>query len=239
MPKRLSIDDFKGYTITCELRYKNAYLIFDRTGQVLEDLRDSFTDIKVSNSGPIQTTFTSEEGTLVIEIGACRFMSGQPDKNTESFVTHCKAFFDAVTERFNIGVFTRIGLRYILKKEFKTIEESNAALASLNLVSLQPTKRFKASESPTEVMFRWEDTQLGASVRLKAESADITINITPELRDEIPKFDKRVIGITLDIDYYTVAPVEREQWDSQQWLPQKLRLIRKEVDGILQGGGGR
>jgi uncharacterized protein (TIGR04255 family) len=237
MPNSLSIDEFKGYSLTCELRYKNAYLIYDRTGQVLEDLRDSFTDIKVSSAAPAQTSFTSEEGTLVLELGACRFSTGQPDKNTESFVIHCKAFFDAVTERLNIGVFTRIGLRYILKKEFKTIEESNAALASLNLVNLRPTKRFNSSDSATEVMFRWEDTQLGALVRLKAETTDITVNIAHELRDEVPKFDKKIIGITLDIDYYTVAPVERDQWDSQQWLPQKLRLIRKEVDGILQGGG--
>ncbi len=235
MPNSLSIDDFKAFSITCELRYKNAYLIFDRTGHVLEDLRDSFTDIKISNAGPIQTTFTAGEGTLVLEIGACRFTS-PPDKNAEAFTTHCKAFFDAVIERLNVRVFTRVGLRYILRKEFKTLEESKAALASLALVNLRPTKRFNSSDSATEVLFRWEDESLGATVRLRAETADITIAIPPELKDQIPNVDRKIVGLTLDIDYYTVAPVEREQWDAREWIPGKLRLIRKEVDGILRGG---
>ena len=68
MPNSLSIDDFKAFSITCELRYKNAYLIFDRTGHVLEDLRrDSFTDIKISNAGPIQTTFKTAKARLYLK----------------------------------------------------------------------------------------------------------------------------------------------------------------------------
>jgi len=72
---------------------------------------------------------------------------------------------------------------------------------------------------------------------LKAETTDIKLAVPPELQDTVPKIDKKTTGLTLDIDYYTVAPVEREQWNSQEWVPQKLRIIRKEVDGILEGGG--
>jgi len=123
----LTIDDFKPYSVTCELRYKNAYLIYDRTGQVIEDLRESFTEINISNAGPQQTSFVAEEGTFNLEISACRFTSVRLDKNAEVFAKHCKAFFDAVTHQLQIGVFTRIGLRYILRKEFKTESESKAA----------------------------------------------------------------------------------------------------------------
>src|SRR5216683_4641879 len=130
MPSPLTIDDFKPFSVTCELRYKNAYLIYDRTGQVLEELRESFTDINVSIAGPQQTAFVAEEGTFTLEIGACRFTSGRLDKNGETFAKHCKAFFDAVTDQLQISVFTRIGLRLILRKEFKTEDEPKAALAS-------------------------------------------------------------------------------------------------------------
>jgi hypothetical protein len=72
---------------------------------------------------------------------------------------------------------------------------------------------------------------------LKAETTEIKLNVPPELQGNVPKFDRKLIGLTLDIDYYTVAPVEREQWEPQEWLLQKVRIIRKEVDDILQGGG--
>lgn len=235
MPSPLTIDEFKLVSITTELRYKNAFLIYDRTGRVLKDLHDSFTDINVSSASPQQTAFTAEEGSFVLELGACRFTSGQTD--AETFAKHSTAFFNVVVDHLEIEVFTRIGLRCILRKEFKAEEESRAALASLRLPNLEPIKRFNSSDSPTEVMFRWEDTQIGATVRLKAETAEIKVTASPELRESLPKVDKKIIGLTLDTDYYTAAPVEREQWNSQEWLPQKLRIIRKELNGILQGGG--
>ena len=156
MPGSLTIDDFKQYSLTCELRYKHAYLIYDRTGQVIEDVRETFTDIDVSTTSPQQTSWTTNEGTLALELGACRFISNRPDKNPEPFANYCKAFFDAVTHQLQIDMFTRIGLRYILRKEYKTVDEPKAALASMMLPNLKPMKRFNSSDSPTEVLFRWE-----------------------------------------------------------------------------------
>ena len=52
MPSPLSIDDFIPYSVTCEVRYKNAYLIFDHTGRILEDLREHFTNIETSAATP-------------------------------------------------------------------------------------------------------------------------------------------------------------------------------------------
>ena len=233
----LTIDDFKPFSVTCELRYKSAYLIYDRTGQVLEDLRNSFTDISVSTASPAQTAFVAEEGTFTLELGACRFTSSRfENKNAETFAKHCATFFNVVTSQLQVNVFTRIGLRYIARKEFKTLEESKAALASMALANLKPTKRFNSSESPTEILFRWEDAQIGAFIRLRAETVEIKFPSTPELQEHAPKVDKKLHGLTLDIDYYTVAPVEHEQWNSLEWLHQKLRIVRKEADGILHGG---
>jgi uncharacterized protein (TIGR04255 family) len=234
MPGPLTIDDFKPFSVTCELRYKNAYLIYDRTGQVLEDLRADFTDISVSTAGPAQTAFTAEEGSLTLELGASRFTSVRFDNNAERFAKHCKAFFDVVSDQFRVNVFTRIGLRYIARKEFKTLNESKAALASMALANLKPTKRFNSSESPIEVLFRWEDAEIGAFSRLRAETLDIKFASTPELLDHVPKIDKTMHVLTLDIDYYTVAPVERDQWNALEWLPQKLRIIKKEADSIIR-----
>jgi len=235
MPARLTIDDFKPFSVTCELRYKNAYLIFDCTGQVLEDLRDSFTDINVSNAGPQQTAFVSEEGSFTLQLGACRFTSVRyEDKNAEKFAKQCAAFFDVVANHLQINVFTRIGLRYMARKEFKSLDESKAALASMGLANLKPTKRFNSSDSPTEVLFRWEDAQIGAFLRLRAETVEIKFSAETELLEHVPKIDKKFHQLTLDIDYYTSAPVERDQWNSVEWLQQKLRIIRKEADVIVQ-----
>lgn len=237
MPSRFKFDDFKPVSITSELRYKNAYLIFDCTGQILADIRGSFSEINTVIATPQQSAFASAEGTFNLELATCRFTSGRPDKDIETYARHCKVFFDAVAERLKIDIFTRIGLRYILRLEFKTEKESKEALGSMMLANLNPTKRFNSSDSPTEVLFRWEDAQIGATVRLKAETTEMKMNVPPELQGYVPKFEKKIVGLTLDIDYYTVAPVEREQWDAKEWLLQKFRIIRMEADEIVRGGG--
>ena len=232
----LTFDDFKPFTITCELRYPNAYVIYDRTGSILSELKASFTNINVSAASPQQTAFTSEEGSFHLELAASRFTSGRPDRNAESFTKHCKIYFDVVVEQLEIDVFSRIGLRYILRKEYKSLSDAHGALAGAKLFNFEPTKRFNSSESPIEVLFRWEDTQIGAFVRLKAETADVKVNIAPELKSEIPDFSNKKFILTLDIDYYTMASVRREQMNLEEWLPQKARTIRKEVDELLDGG---
>jgi len=237
MPTTLTIDDFTPYSITCEVRYKNAYLIYDRTGLILQDLREQFTNLEISTVAPQQTGFTSEEGAFNLDVGASRFTSAKADGSREAFYKQCKSFFRTVVHHLEIPVFTRIGVRYLARKEFKTVDEAKAALASLALANLKPTKRFNSSDSPTEVLFRWEDAEIGAFVRFKAETTNVKMTIPVELRATVPKVDRQIVGLTLDVDYYTVAPVEREQWEPEEWLGQKLRMVRKEVDGILQGSG--
>lgn len=236
MPSSLTIDDFKPVTVTCELRYENAYRAYDQTGQILEDLREGFTDIKVSLASPPQTDFTAEEGNFTLSIATSRLTASRHYAEPETFGKHCKNFFDVVGDRLGLTVFTRIGLRYILRRDYKTEDDAKAALASLGLANLSPPKRFNSSDSPTEIAFRWEDSQIGALVRLKAEKVEIKLAVPPELEDTLKPVDKKQTFLTFDVDYYTVAPVNRDQWNPEEWIPQKLRIIRKESDGILHGG---
>lgn len=235
MPSPLTTDDFKLFSATCEVRYKPNFFIYDRTGQIGKSLDELFTNLNVSTATPQQSLFTADEGSFGIELAASRCTIGGA-ASTEVFADYSHKFFAVITKELNVNLFTRIGLRYVLRKNFKAEDDARAALASMALANLKPSKRFNSSDSPVEVLFRWEDSQIGAFVRLKAEGYDINVAIPAELKDAIPKFDKRVVGLTLDIDYYTVAPVEREQWNCREWIQQKVRIIRKEVDGIIQGG---
>ncbi len=236
MPATLAIDDFKPFSCTCEIRYANAYFLFDRTGLILDELRDEFTDVTLGIATPQQSQFVAEEGTFHLELAASRFTTGGAHAGPERFPKYCKQFFGAITKHLGIAVLTRIGLRYVLRKEFSKEDESKAALASMALVNLKPTKRFNSSDSPIEVMFRWEDSQAGAFVRLRAETVEIKLAVPTELQDAVPKLNKKLNVLTLDTDCYTVAPVEIEQWNAAEWVTEKLRIVRREVDGILQGG---
>jgi len=233
MPASLSVADFKMFRAVCELRYNDAYLIWDRSGQVFHDIADSFTDLKVITAVPINVACRSDEGQFALELGQCRFTSENPESNLEKFAGHCKRYFEVVADCLEIKVFTRIGFRTMFRKDLRNLDEAMAALAGLRLVNLEEDLRFGAEKNPQEIALRWQSEQIGAMLRLKAESGAVDVVLPPELEAASPSIHKEIIGLLADIDYYTVAPVERGQWDASAWIPQAIRTVRREVDRIL------
>jgi hypothetical protein len=138
MTSSLSVSDFKISMAVCEVRYENAYLIYDRTGLICNDLRTLFTGLTVVTAFPNQTTLQAEEGSFALELTQCRFGSQKPDSQLEMFATHGKRFFDSVLYNLDIKAFSRVGLRGFFRKEYKSLDEAKAALASLKLVNVAP-----------------------------------------------------------------------------------------------------
>lgn len=236
MPSALTVDDFSLLRTVCEIRYNQAFLIYDRTGQIMSDVRGFFRNVAVASAAPNQSAFAADEGNFTVELDKSGFTSEKLDSSLETYGKWCKAFFGVVTRNLELKVFTRIGLRSFMRAEFKTIEESNAALASMKLPNLGNEKRFNISCDPTEVLFRWQDNQIGATIRLKSDTVGLELVVPREFTEKENSLKRSVTGLMLDIDYYTVAPVDAGQWDAMEWVPQKMRIIRKEIDAIVRRG---
>jgi hypothetical protein len=233
MPPALTIDDFKLLRAVCEVRYKPAYLIFDRTGQVVHSLQETFTNLSVINAGPNQSSFSSDEGTLALEIGQSRFTASKLDSTLGEFSKHCKAYFDTVADTLATEVYTRIGFRLIFRREFARLEEAEAALNAVSLVNLPNIERFGVAKPPHEVIVRWQNEEIGTVIGFKAETTKIDITLPDEAEAAIQEVHKAIDGVTVDVDHYTVAPVERSQWDPSAWIPQAFRRVKKETEKIL------
>jgi len=219
----------------CEVRYEDAYLIYDHTGQIYHELRANFAGLKVISPAPSQTTATADQGSFGLETGASRFTTNKPDSKLEQFAVSCKHFFESVTRNLEVKVFTRVGLRTMFRKDFATLDEAKSAFTSLKLVNLKPTERFGAAAEPHEIYLRWEGKDVGTTWRLKAESGKIDVILPPELEAEKSELHKAFNGLVLDVDYYTVAPVDRSQWDPTEWIQHSIRTIRRDTDAIFGG----
>jgi hypothetical protein len=234
MTLALTTADFQLRQTTCEVRYQDSFLIFDRTGSIYQELGKKFTNLHADSAAPAQTQMTSDQGTAVIEIKGLRLSDNDPkDAKLEKFSENFKLFFDIAAEKLNLAVFTRVGLRLIYIKTYESFESSKGALNSIRLHNLGSEKRFGAGPDLSEIILRWENEQLGAVVRIKAEKGTIDAKFPPDLGLKEKAIKKDYYHLILDVDYYTVAPVEREQWDPATWIGQSARIVRKEVDRII------
>jgi hypothetical protein len=233
MPIKLTVDDFKLVSAVCELRYAEACLLFDRTGKICNEAKAQYTECEVVSAVPNQTVLRAKEGNFVVELKQCRLTTVTPDSSLEKFAANCKSFFDSVTSNLEISGFTRVGFRVVFRKEYKDLEEAKVALSSLKLLNIPTTERFGAASEPREIIFRWEGSQIGTMLRVAAELGKIDVVLPPELQLEQYDIHKTTNGLLLDVDYYTMAPVERSQWDAVAWIPRSMRVIKKESDAIL------
>src|SRR5579864_750247 len=230
---QISVDDFKLISASCELRYEEACLLFDRTGQICHEAKSNFTNCEVVSALPNQTILKAKEGNLFVELKQCRVTTTSPDSPLQAYADVCKKFFDSVTDNLQLKVFGRVGLRVVFRKRYDELAEAKAALNSLKLLSIPKTERFGAASEPREMIFRWEGTEVGAMLRLSAELGKIDVVLPPELEMEQSEIHKSTTGLLLDVDYYTVAPVEKSQWDAAAWIPRSLRTIKKQSDDVL------
>jgi hypothetical protein len=233
MPLPLTTSDFTLRQATCELKYPDAFLIFDRTGNIYHYLRKKFRNVKNVSASPFQTQMTAEEGTIAVESQALRLTDNEADSKLERFAANFKVLFDIAVENLELSVFTRVGLRVIFARNYDNSDQSKAAINALQLLRIGTDKRFGISPEITELLVRWEDKELGAFVRVKSESGSIDATFPPELGISERAIHKEFHHLIIDVDYYTVSLVEQGQWDPATWIPQSARIIRKEVDRIL------
>ena len=190
MISTLSIDDFKLKQAVCELRYENAYLLYDRTGLICAELQRSFTHVQVLSAVPQQSVIQCDEGVFGLELGQCRFTSMKLDNQLERFADETKRFLDVALYNLDIKVFTRIGLRVFFVKEYKSLDEARSALALLKLSNIASVERFGAATEPSEVLFRWENTMIGTMLRLATGSSTVDLVVSSEIAPEKSEIHK-------------------------------------------------
>jgi hypothetical protein len=229
----LTILDFKLRQATCELRYPDAFLIFDKTGDIYHELGKKFTNLKSDAATPAQTQMTADEGVISVEQQILRLTDNDPDLVLEKFAPNFKTLFDCVVDRLDLVAFTRIGLRQLFFKSYESAQQSEAALNALRLVQTGAEKRFGAGPNIAELFIRWEDKELGAVFRIKAEKGSLDAKFPFELGMAEKSIHKEFHRLVMDIDYYTIATVERDQWDPVTWITQSARIVRKEADRFL------
>jgi hypothetical protein len=233
MPSPLTVSDFKPRQAICEVKYPDAFLVFDKTGDIFHELATRFKNLHNDAATPAQTQMSADEGVVGVELQALRLVDNKPDWKLDRFAANFKTLFDIAAEKLDLKVFTRVGLRQVFIKAYDSFVEAEAALNSPQLLKLGTDRRFGIGPNFAELVIRWEDQELGAILRLKAQTGNVSAQFPSELGMKEETLNKEFHQLLIDIDYYTVALVEREQWDPVTWITQSARIVLKETERIL------
>ncbi len=234
---QLDLAAFALEQATLEIRYPVALKFWDSAGAVWQRIQEKWPDIVLAHAEPARTIFRAGNTALTIELESARITTTTPDRSMEEFGANAKVFAAVVVEQLGIRVFKRIGFRPVYFRQFDSREDAAASFFSLGLLRLPDNKRFEISATPVEPQYalRWESDAKGLFLQIRAETRKLDFEPPADLAREIKPVHRERSGITFDVDYYTVAPVEPAQIDAAEWVKHAVHLINRDSRYVFEG----
>jgi hypothetical protein len=235
----LSYSDLVLGQTVCEIRYDMAFLIFDRTGAVCEECKAHYPDLKLIQASPAATSFTFDKRTYAVEQMASRAAVPVAHHDPKVFAAEAAPFFETVLRTLEIPVITRVGLRQTFYQTFPGRDDARNAVRGLNLPLAQPSSHFGIKEPTQEASFRWESDAIGAMLHVGSLPDPVWMQMPGLLQIENNYRDEKKVRegfesvAFVDVDFYTVSPVLRAQWDTEEFITTNSHVIKKGIRGLL------
>jgi hypothetical protein len=232
--------DLSGFPleqITLEIRYPLALTLWDHAGALWRAVQEKWPDFNLVTAEPAKTVFQAGKTAFVVEVKAARIISLDANKSMEEFSTIAREFFRLTALHLRVALYERLGLRLIHFKEYKDRAEAASAFHSLGLIKVPDKKKFEIEEPPVnpQYILRWESEKKGTLIQCRAETRKVDWDPPIESVLLFEPIHKEKNGIVLDIDYYTVAPVEIGQVDMGEWFRHGLHIISRDTRYLFEG----
>lgn len=220
----LTLDDFSIDVLSFELRFNNAYLLWDQAGELAGRMLAREPQLRFVTAQPNQQTFETDDIKITLELGLVRVFSRGPGAFKKLTGT-AQMLSDVATEVLNVTNFSRAGYRSVYRKTFSDKASALKALSPLSPSAGQPLQGFERTAFVTTN--RMEDNTRGMLATAKVEEQEINITIPWEASQYFESLKRKDwIGV-LDCDYYTLGSTDRDAFNTETWLKYADKAIRQ------------
>jgi hypothetical protein len=228
---------FKKKQLTLEVRYGEAYLLWDNAGAVSNRLRKLFKDFKNAGAAPNRVAFNADQRyVLNVELNRAAIIDHIPDRNPDKTFDLFSDFADLVTATLEVHVFDRIGTRFLYSLECKSAEEARTAAKSFGLVATPTRELFNIKPTSMNPGFKVEadDGELGYVLQLYTGEIKFEFNPAPDVVAlDVRVEDKTTHQLIIDLDFMTKKPMKVESFDVKTWLMGWQRAVNRDTDDML------
>src|SRR5579863_9374218 len=119
----LCFDDLSLFNAAFEIRFDEAYQLWDRAGELWNATLREFPALKRHHVEPNRVAFTSTtkpERELTIELSRLGFVEHDPDRQLKHFAESLDRFAGNAMTLLSVDRYQRTGLRLMFRKEFPT-----------------------------------------------------------------------------------------------------------------------
>ena len=220
-----------------EVRYPQAFTMWDRSGQLWSRAIEKWPDLKSFEAQPDKVRCTLKDRfRLVVEMkqsGVQDYLPDRPLNELKKMACEFKAFVEEILE---IKSYTRVALRLIYLKEYPTAEAAAETVEGLKFINIPKGPHFEIDKSPIhyDCVIRFEDNEIGTILRLQTSKQEVTVE-TPFRAKwmKIPPLEAERYILAYDIDYFTLKRVEVGKLDVEEWIKHAFHVIKRDSNALL------
>ncbi len=230
MKLSLSLDSMKLNKAVMEIRYDNAYLLWDRSGSIWSEMNSIWPGLIMKIAEPNTTTFVVDDRyELSVQIGKALFIDRKASRSLKEFKENAEIFVNQVAESLNLKEFTRLGFRLIFSKKYDDKILAAKDLLSTNLLKVPSGKHFNIDGKVImpQYSMRWEGDSAGLRVLLVAQDKKVELEINPDIY-ELESVNFTRSEIVYDIDYYTLKNTKKGQLNVSEWISQAYHAVKRD-----------
>ena len=225
-----------------ELRYDEAFVLWDRTGALWEAVRRQFKALKHTNVSPNQSTFIGDgRFGLSVALDRAIITDHKPSGGAKSTTEVMAKFADIVIQELQVPVLKRVGTRFIHRARCKDADDARAKLRQALPIQIGGATFFniKTDQFSPHLKIDVSDGELGYTVQFHVNKRNYEFEVPPEMADlEFDQVKKTIDELVFDIDFFTAQPIPTESFDGAVWLSGWHKAIAKDADRLfdyLQG----
>ncbi len=232
----LDLSKLKLTQATMEVRFDNAYILWDRAGKIWSKASSLWPNLKMGKAEPMVTAFLLEDRyELSVQLGKAHLIDMLPTSSLNEFISNSDIFIGLVAESLEISEFTRLGFRLIFNRKFTDNTNAAEAVVSTNMLKLPSGKHFNIEGKVLmpKYSIKWEGESTGVRVSLSAQEKKIDLDVNPVIEELSPVHVTRS-EVIYDIDYYTLKNTKKGQLNVKEWISQAYHLVKRD-SGVFMG----
>lgn len=229
------LDSFKLHTVVVQMRYDDAFELWDRAGDVARRLSTIWGELKLTESQPQQQTLKGKGVTVQTSFRQSTVNLTGPKSLDQSRTQQLVRTFDVWRDSLALKDLKRISTRATYVKEFSSIQAANAELIEFNLVRWPSTKVFdqpvNGDLNGPELAFRFEDKNGFSVLRIRAEQIKFEADLDPEWFSE-PEVRQVKNRLIIDFDRGLLGAVSSEKFRMDEWIKGFQHVLRRDIEKV-------
>jgi hypothetical protein len=227
----LRIDDFEVKQVAFEVRYANAYLLWDHAGALWAEAARIWPDLEIREAKPGVTIFSRPgKNDISVRLDKANFTFLRPKRNLDEFRANAATLIQLVCRQLEITDLSRIGFRIFYEKTYPDLHAASRAILDTVSIPAPPGKHFgiEGKYNSPEYTLRLEGKSTGMRFNMAARTGRLDFDAPWEI-DELESIHKEFHQVAFDIDYYTLAPVSIGQLNIQEWINNAYHVIKRDA----------